>query len=162
MIAQRSGTIINIGSISAYGNFPFSAAYTNSKAAVHSLSDVLRSELSPFNIRVLLVAPGAIKSSFGDNATKGVQLPSDSSPYAAARAALQRRSTISQEESPTDARVFAKWVRKESERSYWFQRHYLTVGSRSFAGWLMYYMPCWMRDFLVWYVFGLGTIRRHS
>lgn len=29
-----------------------------SKAAVHSLSDALRMELSPFNVQVVVVAPG--------------------------------------------------------------------------------------------------------
>lgn len=160
MIPRRKGTIINIGSVSAYVNLPFSAAYTNSKAAVHSLNDVLRSELSPFHIRVLLIAPGSVKSSFGDNATKGIQYPSESSPYAGAKQAIHSRAVLSQETSPTDAKVFAKWIRKEGEKSPWRQRHYLTAGTRSWLAWFISYLPPFMRDFLIWRVCRLGTIQR--
>ena len=159
---RKSGTIINIGSIAAYGNYPFSAAYSNSKAAVHSLNDALRSELSPFNIRVLLVAPGAIRSSFGENATKAIDYPSESSPFSSARAVLDYRATVSQQNKPTEAKVFAKWVRKESEKSYWFQRHYLTIGKKSFFGWLIFYMPPFLRDMVLYYFFGLGGMRRKN
>jgi len=159
MIPRRSGTIVNIGSVSAYVNLPFSAAYTNSKAAVHSLSDVLRSELSPFNIRVLLVAPGAIRSSFGDTANKGVQLPTDSSPYAAGKEVIAARASLSQN-NPTEAKDLAKMVRKESERSPWRQRHYLTAGSKSWLAWFISYLPPFMRDFIIWRLCNLGAIRR--
>jgi len=36
--------------------------YSSSKAAVHALAETLTVELSPFNIRVLLVAPGAFRT----------------------------------------------------------------------------------------------------
>lgn len=160
MIRRKSGTIINLGSIAAYGNFPFSAAYSSSKAAVHSLNDVLRSELAPFNVRVLLVAPGAIKSSFGENATKGIQFPSKSSPYANAKGILEYRSTISQQDKPTEATVFAKWVRQESEKSPLWQRHYLTAGRKSFLVWLIFYFPPFLRDFVVYYIFKLGELTK--
>jgi 1-acylglycerone phosphate reductase len=162
MIPRRSGTIINIGSISAYINLPFTAAYTNSKAAVHSLSDVLRSELSPFNIRVLLVAPGGIKSSFGDNAVKGLQLPSDSSPFVGARQAIKDRVVMSQQSGSTPADVFAKWVRKEAERGTLRQRHYLTAGSKSLLAWIISYLPPFIRDFIIWRLCNLGSIRRRA
>jgi 1-acylglycerone phosphate reductase len=162
MIEKRSGTIINIGSIAAYGNFPFSAAYNSSKAAVHSLNDALRSELKPFNVRVLLVAPGAIKSSFGDSATTNIEYPSASSPYASAKAILQHRSSVSQQDKPTDAGVFARWVRKEAEKSAVWQRHYLTVGRKSTLGWILFYFPPFLRDFVIYYFFKLRTLSRKA
>lgn len=159
MIPRQSGTIINIGSIVAYGNFPWSAGYTCSKAAVHSLNDVLRSELSPFNIRVLLIAPGAIKSSFGDNAQKSIQYPDKSSPFNAATQALKYRATVSQQGTPTPAADFAKLVRKETEKGVWRQSHHRTLGKKGFFGWLLYFMPPFLRDFFIWHVFKLGSIR---
>ncbi len=67
MIEQKSGCIINIGSVSGVLTTPFAGAYCASKAAVHSLSDAYRMELKPFGIQVLTVQPGAIESAFGDN-----------------------------------------------------------------------------------------------
>ncbi|UZJ53778.1 hypothetical protein CBS101457_003098 [Exobasidium rhododendri] len=162
MIKRKSGTIINIGSIAAYGNFPFSAAYSSSKAAVHSLNDALRSELQPFNVRVLLVAPGAIKSSFGDSAMSGIEYPSKGSPYANAKAILEHRSSVSQQDSPTQASVLAQWIRKESEKSSIWQRHYLTAGRKSFLGWLIYYFPPFLRDTVLFYFFKLNILTRRS
>ncbi|OJJ29877.1 hypothetical protein ASPWEDRAFT_122309 [Aspergillus wentii DTO 134E9] len=64
MRAQRSGTIVNISSIAGFTAGPSSAAYSMSKFAVEALSESLSAELSPFNIRVLLVEPGAFRTNF--------------------------------------------------------------------------------------------------
>lgn len=45
MKQQRSGIIVNIGSISGVVTTPFAGAYCASKAALHSLSEALRMEL---------------------------------------------------------------------------------------------------------------------
>ncbi|SGZ27141.1 BQ5605_C025g10064 [Microbotryum silenes-dioicae] len=65
VVEQRSGTIVNIGSIVAYVPTPWAGVYCATKAAVHSLSDTLRMELRGFGIKVVCVAPGAIKSAIG-------------------------------------------------------------------------------------------------
>lgn len=62
MIAQKSGSIINIGSMSGrIVNWPFRhAAYNVSKAAVHMLTKCLATEWAEHNIRVNALAPGYI------------------------------------------------------------------------------------------------------
>lgn len=72
MKRQRSGMIINIGSISGVVTTPFAGAYCASKAALHSLSDALRMEMAPFGIRVVMVQPGAIQSNFGNAAAQNL------------------------------------------------------------------------------------------
>jgi NAD(P)-dependent dehydrogenase (short-subunit alcohol dehydrogenase family) len=72
MAEQGWGRIVNIGSVVGVTALPFGGAYSASKAAIHLLSDALRMELAPLGIAVLEVQPGAIRSRFGDNASRGV------------------------------------------------------------------------------------------
>lgn len=60
MKERRSGTIINLSSIAGVQPFPNHAAYCASKYGVTGLTAVARGEMSPFNVRVLSVCPGAV------------------------------------------------------------------------------------------------------
>lgn len=62
MMAQKSGVILNIGSISGYiANVPQpQAAYNASKAAVHMLTKSLASDYAAYGIRANAIAPGYI------------------------------------------------------------------------------------------------------
>lgn len=79
MRKARSGTIINTSSMGGKMYFPLGAWYHASKHAVEGLSDSLRLELKPFNIKVVVLEPGFIATEFGsvllDNFSK---LPKDS------------------------------------------------------------------------------------
>jgi NAD(P)-dependent dehydrogenase (short-subunit alcohol dehydrogenase family) len=73
MAEQGGGRIVNVGSVSGVLPTPFSGAYCASKAALNSLTDVMRLELAPFGIHVISLQPGAIKSKFGDTASQSVK-----------------------------------------------------------------------------------------
>lgn len=62
MIARKAGTIINISSIAGRKTFPSHTVYVGTKFAVHGLSENLREELSPHNVRVVVIAPGAVET----------------------------------------------------------------------------------------------------
>ena len=67
---QGGGKIINIGSVAGSMHVPFQAFYSASKAAVEALSNCLRGELEPFNIRVATILPGDTATSFTDTREK--------------------------------------------------------------------------------------------
>ncbi len=61
----KSGLIINTSSMGGKMYFPMGAWYHASKHAVEGLSDCLRLELKPFNIKVVVLEPGFIATEFG-------------------------------------------------------------------------------------------------
>jgi len=62
MVERKHGTIINISSVAGRKTFPNHVAYVGTKFAVHGLSENLREELSPHNVRVITIAPGAVET----------------------------------------------------------------------------------------------------
>lgn len=65
MRAQNSGTIINTTSVGGKVFTPLNAWYHASKFALEGWSDCLRLEVAPFNINVVVLEPGGIKTEFG-------------------------------------------------------------------------------------------------
>lgn len=59
MRAQRSGAIVNIGSVSGYFGTPFHGVYAASKHALAGYTEALSFEVRPFGVHVALVEPAA-------------------------------------------------------------------------------------------------------
>jgi short-subunit dehydrogenase len=79
---RAQGRIINMSSIGGRVTFPFGGAYHASKYALEALTDAMRIELSPFGISVILIEPGAIRTSFAETGLRSVQaLTSEGSIY---------------------------------------------------------------------------------
>jgi NAD(P)-dependent dehydrogenase (short-subunit alcohol dehydrogenase family) len=64
MQSQHSGHIINISSTSGVRALPGLGLYASSKFALEGLSEALAVTLSPWNIQVAIVEPGAVKNDF--------------------------------------------------------------------------------------------------
>lgn len=64
MIKNQKGHIINIGSIAGRQNYGGNNAYCATKHAVESITQTLRIDLLPYNIRVSSVNPGAAETEF--------------------------------------------------------------------------------------------------
>jgi 3-oxoacyl-[acyl-carrier protein] reductase len=60
MVAADYGRIVNLGSVAGKEGNPFSAAYSASKAAVHSFTKSLAKELARTGVRVNCVTPAII------------------------------------------------------------------------------------------------------
>ena len=87
MRQQRSGCIINISSIAATIGIPFQSVYSASKAALEALTELLRMEVQPYGIRVVLVQPGDIDTGIAarrqkTQAAQRVHLPGKAGPSA--------------------------------------------------------------------------------
>ncbi len=68
MIAQKSGSIINISSMASQYGIPQVMAYTASKSAIEGMTRAMSVELSPYGIRVNCIAPGFIKTAMSSAA----------------------------------------------------------------------------------------------
>ncbi|MCM1568114.1 MAG: glucose 1-dehydrogenase [Roseburia sp.] len=62
MIRQKSGIIINVGSVSGIEHTPGTVAYGGSKAALLWMTRTISRELAPYGIRVNGIAPGSTKT----------------------------------------------------------------------------------------------------
>ena len=63
---QRSGFVAGISSLADTRGFPVSGFYSSSKAAVTSLLESLKAEYKPFNVKIISVHPGFIKTPMTD------------------------------------------------------------------------------------------------
>lgn len=64
MRRQRSGAIVQMSSMGGRFSFPGVGAYSATKFALEGLSQALAQEVAPFGIKVLIVEPGAFRTSF--------------------------------------------------------------------------------------------------
>lgn len=69
MKERQCGTIINVSSIAGVQPFPAHGAYCASKFGVIGLTRVARAEMSPHNVRVLAINPGAVTTELIDHTT---------------------------------------------------------------------------------------------
>lgn len=62
MQAQKSGHIINVSSVYGHVVDPGATVYCATKHAVRALSEGLRKEVKPYNIRTTIISPGAVST----------------------------------------------------------------------------------------------------
>jgi NADP-dependent 3-hydroxy acid dehydrogenase YdfG len=68
-IERKTGHIINVSSVAGHILYPGSAVYSGTKHAVYAISEGLRRELKPYNIRVTMVSTGAVATELGNDIT---------------------------------------------------------------------------------------------
>jgi NADP-dependent 3-hydroxy acid dehydrogenase YdfG len=70
MKQQKSGHFINVSSVAGHKVRPGSAVYAATKTAVLVISEGLRQEVKPYNIRTTVISPGAIATELADSITE--------------------------------------------------------------------------------------------
>ncbi len=70
MIPRKSGHIVNVASVAGHVVRPGGAVYSATKTAVRVISEGLRQEVKPHNIRTTVISPGAVASELPDSITE--------------------------------------------------------------------------------------------
>ena len=101
MKEQKAGHIINVSSVAGHKVGPGFAVYAATKFAVRALSEGVRQEVKPYNIRTTVISPGAVATELLNSITEPdvaetvrkrveeIALPSDSFARAVAFAISQ-------------------------------------------------------------------------
>jgi len=90
MERQKSGHIINVSSVAGHKVTPAGTVYCATKHAVRVISEGLRQEVKPYNVRTTIISPGAVATELPSHITdeesaagiqqfyKGYAIPADS------------------------------------------------------------------------------------
>jgi NADP-dependent 3-hydroxy acid dehydrogenase YdfG len=70
MKQQKSGHFINVSSVAGHKVRPGSAVYAATKSAVLVISEGLRQEVKPYNIRTTVISPGALATELPNSVTE--------------------------------------------------------------------------------------------
>jgi NADP-dependent 3-hydroxy acid dehydrogenase YdfG len=70
MKQQKAGHIINVSSVAGHKVGPGSAVYAATKHAVRVISEGLRQEVKPYNIRTTVISPGAVATELPGSVTE--------------------------------------------------------------------------------------------
>ena len=69
MKQQKAGHIINVSSVAGHKVTPNGSVYCATKHAVRALSEGLRTEVKPYNIRTTVISPGAVATELPNHVT---------------------------------------------------------------------------------------------
>jgi NADP-dependent 3-hydroxy acid dehydrogenase YdfG len=70
MKQQKAGHIINVSSVAGHKVRAGGAVYSATKHAVRVISEGLRQEVKPYNIRTTIISPGAVDTELPDSVTE--------------------------------------------------------------------------------------------
>ncbi|HTQ11113.1 MAG TPA: SDR family oxidoreductase [Fimbriimonadaceae bacterium] len=70
MKEQKGGHIINVSSVAGHKVRPNGVVYSATKHAVRVITEGLRQEVKPFNIRTTIISPGAVESELPDSTSE--------------------------------------------------------------------------------------------
>lgn len=132
MRRQGGGTIVQLSSVGGRACFPLYSIYHATKWAVEGFSESLALELRPFNIRMRIVEPGAIRTDFYGRSRQAVAAPADGG-YDAFVARCKAISLAAGGEGAEPAVVADAMLRAVADRS-WRLRYPVAAPAPLLAG----------------------------
>lgn len=113
-IIKTKGTIGFTGLVSGLFPFPFSSIYSSTKAAIHAFANTLAFELEPFNVKVINIVTGGVKTNIADTRP----LPSGSLYEAEGiEEVLTKRREMAVRNQPMEPAEYSRRVVKDFENS---------------------------------------------
>lgn len=93
---QKSGSIVNVSSVAAFGARPTMGVYAGLKAAIETFSNSLRIELGPHGIKVGCIAPGSTQTDMLNDLRTNIGVSADAPSAAAEDVAAAVRFMLEQ------------------------------------------------------------------
>ncbi|KJX95354.1 short chain dehydrogenase/reductase like protein [Zymoseptoria brevis] len=153
LLINAKGAIVQIGSVAGIIPYVFGSVYNSTKAALHSYSNTLRVELAPFDVRVVTVVTGGVRSNIARTERK---LPRDSI-YLPIEEDYNKRLTHSQASGIPNEQYAASVVRQLLARP---KKDHIWEGGKSWLVWFMSsYFPRWIQDVVMTRMFQLWKLR---
>jgi short-subunit dehydrogenase len=155
------GRIINISSLGGRMAFPMGGLYSCSKFALEAMSDVLRMELEPFNIKVSVIEPGPVKTEFFAVANQRVEElnATESEVY---QPAIEKVKAIEKQTeqlgwaSERVAKVIIRALRDRAPRP----RYVAATGGNTLIFLMTKVLPTWARDWFWKRFYGIPLIAK--
>jgi len=140
------GRIINISSVAGLFNSPFNGAYSISKHALESMTDIYRRELRRYGIKVIAIEPGPIKTDIWKKNLNSMEKYADTDYYDV----LQKANTIIEnaEKSALPVARISNLILKCLEKKHPKTR-YIVHRNRMVFKLLAYYLPDKIVDWIV-------------
>lgn len=107
--AQRTGHVLNIGSVGGFATAPVAGLFGASKFAVEGVSESLHGELSPLGVRVTIVEPGGFRTDFLSSSSMHVE-PASIADYAAGAGPVRKALAKNDGRQPGDPVKAAKAI----------------------------------------------------
>lgn len=162
LLIPARGLIVNVSSASTEVPYLFSGVYSASKGALNTYSRILRMELKPFNVRVMISMTGTVRSQIASRTERA--LPTGSL-YLPVDDMYQRRLTWSQRAGTMPAEDFAsKFVTQALKGEGWLggwiggTPEWYWGGGMTGLVWFTTLWPRWLSESFTSLYFGIGTM----
>ncbi|KAK2592011.1 NADPH-dependent 1-acyl dihydroxyacetone phosphate reductase [Conoideocrella luteorostrata] len=141
LLIPARGLILQISSVSSVMPYLFASIYASTKGALNSYSRVLRMELQPFNVRVMVAMTGTVRSNIMNHFDRA--LPEDSL-YKPVEDVFVQRLRFSQTKGTVDTHAYAEQIVKQALKGEgwlggWFGRtpDWYWAGGFSYGAWIV-------------------------
>jgi NAD(P)-dependent dehydrogenase (short-subunit alcohol dehydrogenase family) len=153
MREQRSGYIVNIGSIGGILAIPYQSMYSASKFALEGLSEALRMEVRPFGIRVVIIEPGDHKTALTENRQFAETLDAAGA-YGPSFAAALRKTAHDEQSGPGPEQI-ARLLHRIVNRRHPRLRYTIGPAPQRAAVWLKRVLPYSILEYSMRTYYGL-------